>query len=161
MTTAETDPSAADPLLGAWATPFGLPPFAAIEPAHFRPAFDAALAQAKAEVGAIADNPEAPTFANTIDALELAGERLSRVGGVFWNLAGSHTNAELQAIEREISPVAAKHYSDIGMNGALFARIDTLLAAAPTLSLDAEQRRVLDLTHRRFIRSGARLGTDE
>jgi peptidyl-dipeptidase Dcp len=154
--TAETNP-----LLAEWGTPFGLPPFDRIKPEHFRPAFDIAFAGHRAEIAAIAGNPEPPTFANTIDALELAGERLSRVGGVFWNLAGSHTNAELQAIEREISPVAAKHYSDIGMNGALFARIDTLQAAAPTLSLDAEQRRVLDLTHRRFIRSGARLGTDE
>ncbi|MCZ8108518.1 MAG: M3 family metallopeptidase [Burkholderiales bacterium] len=150
-----------NPLLAEWKSPFGLPPFDRIKPEHFRPAFDIAFAGHRAEIAAIAGNPEPPTFANTIDALELAGERLSRVGGVFWNLAGSHTNAELQAIEREISPVAAKHYSDIGMNGALFARIDTLLAAAPTLSLDAEQRRVLDLTHRRFIRSGARLGTDE
>jgi peptidyl-dipeptidase Dcp len=150
-----------NPLLAEWKSPFGLPPFDRIKPEHFRPAFDIAFAGHRAEIAAIAGNPEPPTFANTIDALELAGERLSRVGGVFWNLAGSHTNAELQAIEREISPVAAKHYSDIGMNGALFARIYTLLAAAPTLSLDAEQRRVLDLTHRRFIRSGARLGTDE
>jgi len=150
-----------NPLLAEWTTPFGLPPFDRIRPEHFRPAFAAAFAAHRAEIDAIAGLAEPPTFANTIDALELSGHALSRVGGVFWNLAGAHTNAEIQAIEREISPVAAKHYSDIGMNAALFARIDALQERVDTLGLDAEQRRVLDLTHRRFVRSGARLGPDE
>ena len=87
--TAETNP-----LLAEWNTPFGLPPFDRIKPEHFRPAFDVAFAGHRAEIDAIAGDPEPPTFANTIDALELAGERLSRVGGVFWNLSGSHTNPE-------------------------------------------------------------------
>ena len=156
---AATDPT--NPLLDDWTTPFGLPPFDRIRPEHFRPAFDAAFAAHRAEIDAIAGNPEPPTFVNTIDALELSGQSLSRVGGVFWNLAGSHTNAEIQAIEREISPVAAKHYSDIGMNAALFARIDALQEAVGSLDLDDEQRRVLDLTHRRFVRSGARLGRED
>ncbi len=141
--------------------PFGLPPFADIRPEHFRSAFDVAFAEHRAEIDGIAANAEPPTFGNTIDALELSGERLSRVGAVFWNLAGSHTNPELQTIEREISPVAAKHYSDIGMNAALFARIDALQAQAATLDLNDEQRRVLDLTHRRFVRAGARLGAQD
>ncbi|WP_293867811.1 M3 family metallopeptidase [uncultured Alsobacter sp.] len=147
-----------NPLLDAWSTPFGLPPFERIRPEHFRAAFEAAFAQHRAEIDAIANDPAEPTFANTIDALELSGETLSRVGGVFWNLAGSHTNPELQAIEREISPVAARHYSDIGMNPGLFRRIDTLFVKKDALGLNSEQARVLELTHRRFVRAGAKLG---
>ena len=78
-----------NPLLGPWETPFGLPPFTAIRDADFAPAFDAALAKARANIAKIADNPKAPTFANTIEAMELAEEELDRVGGVFYNLVGA------------------------------------------------------------------------
>ncbi|MCP8938630.1 M3 family metallopeptidase [Alsobacter sp. SYSU M60028] len=155
MTAPDTPES--NPLLAAWDTPFETPPFAAIRPEHFRPAFEAAFAAHRAEIDAIAADPSPATFANTIDALELSGETLSRVGGVFWNLAGAHTSPELQAIEREISPIAAKHFSDIGMNAGLFARIDALWSRVDELGLDDEQKRVLELTHKRFVRSGAKL----
>ena len=157
MTRAIGIPGSDNPLLAPYATPFEAPPFDAIRPEHFQPAFDVALAADRAEVEAIAGNPEPPTFANTIEAMERAGSLLTRVGGAFWNLASAHTNPALQAIERAISPVLAKHYSDIGMNAALFARVDALVQAEATLGLDAEQARVLDLTHKRFVRSGARL----
>jgi peptidyl-dipeptidase Dcp len=151
-------PAATDnPLLQTWDTPFGLPPFSRIRPEHFGPAFEAAFAAHRAEIDAIGANPEPPTFANTIGALERSGELLEKVGGTFWNLTGADTNPELQAVERDVSPKAAKHYADIGMHEALFRRIDDLAGRAPTLGLTDEQARVLDLTHKRFVRAGARL----
>ncbi len=146
-----------NPLLRDWNTPFGLPPFAEIKPEHFKPAFDEALALHKREIAAIADNPAQPSFANTIDALELAGHRLDQVNGVFWNLANANTSPEIQAIEREISPVLALHGSEIYMDAKLFARVDTLYQQIDELGLSDEQKRVLDLTHKAFIRSGAQL----
>ncbi len=152
MTTA-----APNPLLGTWTTPFEAPPFAAIRPDHFAPAFEAALAAHSAEIDTIAADPAAPTFANTIDALELAGDVLDRVSGVFWNLTGSNTNDALQALEREWSPKFAAHYTGISTNAALFKRIDTLFANKDSMGLTSEQSRVLEKTYRGFVRSGAKL----
>jgi len=84
--------NAQNPLLTPWSTPFSLPPFSAIEAAHFLPAFDAALAEHDAEIAAIVSESGAPTYANTIDALERAGQALNKVGGVFWNLASTDSN---------------------------------------------------------------------
>ena len=125
-----TTPSPIDtnPLLEAWTTPFEAPPFDRFEPRHFRPAFDAALKQARAEIDAVAANPEPPTFANTIEALERSGRSLDKVASVFFNLTGAHTNDELQAIEREIAPVLARHRSETYLNEALFKRIDAIKA---------------------------------
>ncbi|GGH09278.1 dipeptidyl carboxypeptidase II [Alsobacter metallidurans] len=147
----------ANPLLETWTAPFGLPPFDRIKPEHYRPAFEAALERNRAEIDAIANDPAEPTFENTVDALERSGDLLDRVGGVFWNLAGAHTNPELQGIEREMSPKLAKHFSDIAMNAALFGRVDALFGRIDDLDLDDEQRRVLELTHKRFVRAGAKL----
>src|SRR6516165_1585701 len=97
-----------NPLLESWTGPFEAPPFDRIEPRQFRPAFDAALKQARAEIDAVAADPTAPTFANTIEALERSGRSLDKVASVFFNLTGAHTNDELQAIEREIAPVLAR-----------------------------------------------------
>src|SRR6516162_10034281 len=99
----------ANPLLEAWTGPFEAPPFERIEPGHFRPAFEAALKQSRAEIDAVAADPEPPTFANTIEALERSGKSLDKVAGVFFNLAGAHTNDELQEIEREIAPFLVRH----------------------------------------------------
>ncbi len=157
-TTAAGDPLlASNPLLEPWNTPFGIPPFADIRPEHFRPAFERAIAEHRAEIDAVANDPAPPTFANTVDALELSGDLLDRVGGVFWNLSGAHTNPELQAIERDISPLMAKHFAEIGMNEGLFRRVDALWQAVDALDLDDERRRVLDLTRKRFVRAGAEL----
>src|SRR3712207_4148603 len=128
-----------NPLLGEWATPFELPPFAEVTPEHFRPAFDRALAEHRAEIAAIADDPASPTFANTIDAFEKAGRGLDRVASVFFNLTGAHTSDALQAIEREIAPVLARHRSAIFLNTALFRRIDDLFARRDSLSLNLER----------------------
>lgn len=149
--------TAGNPLLGPWDTPFGLPPFGAIEPSHFRPAFEAALAEHRAEIEAIATDPAAPSFANTVEALELGGRRLRRVAAVFFNLAGTDTNAEIQAIEREMAPVLARHGNAIHQDPRLFARLQALVDQAGGLGLDAEQARVLERYHTGFLRSGAAL----
>ena len=145
----------ANPLLEPWTGPFETPPFDRIEPSHFRPAFDAALNQARTEIDAIAADPEPPTFANTIEALERGGSSLDRVASVFFNLTGAATNDELQAIEREIAPVLSRLHSDTYMNEALFKRVEALKADEDKLGLSAEQARVLERYHLRFIRAGA------
>jgi peptidyl-dipeptidase Dcp len=144
-----------NPLLEPWAGPFEAPPFERIEPGHFRPAFDAALAEARAEIDAVAADPAPPAFANTIEALERAGHSLDRVAGVFFNLTGAATNDELQAIEREIAPVLARHRNDTHLNETLFRRIDALKAEGASLGLSREQARVLDRYHLNFTRAGA------
>ena len=146
-----------NPLLSAWEGPFALPPFEAIEDHHFAPAFDAALAEGRAAIAAIADNPEPPGFANTIEALEQADALLDRVAGVFFNLAGSDSNPEREALSRDLAPRLSAHASAITSNRALFQRIETLWAARDGLALDGEQARVLMLYRRMFLRAGAAL----
>jgi peptidyl-dipeptidase Dcp len=143
-----------------WNTAFELPRFGDIRTEHYGPAFDKGLAEHAAEIQAIAENPEPPTFENTIAAFEKSGELLSRVGRVFWNLAGSNSNEEIQKIERDISPRLSVHYSAVYMNGALFARIDKLFNERAKLGLNPEQLRVLELIHKDFVRSGAKLGEE-
>jgi peptidyl-dipeptidase Dcp len=154
MTSSQID---TNPLLEAWTEPFEAPPFERIEPAHFRPAFEAALNQARQEIDAVAANPEPPTFANTIEALERSGRGLDKVGRVFFNLTGAATNDELQAIEREMAPILARHRNETYLNGALFRRIDALNAEGSGLGLSAEQARVLTRYHLDFTRAGAGL----
>ncbi len=146
-----------NPLLTPWTAPFGLAPFAVITDAHFAPAFGVALANHMAEIEAIAGNPQPPTFANTIEALELAGADLKKVGSVFWNLAGADSNDARQQIEREMAPRMAAHGNAITSNAALFKRVDDLFGKRTSLSLNAEQLRVLERTHLGFVRSGAKL----
>jgi peptidyl-dipeptidase Dcp len=146
-----------NPLLSDWDTPFDLPPFDAIEDDHFAPAMDAALEDGRAAIRDIADNPEPPTFENTIEALELADATLDRVAGVFFNLAGSDSNEARQALQRDFAPKLSSYASEITNNAALFARIDDLWQRRDELGLTDEQMRVLHLTHRGFTRAGAAL----
>ncbi|MDJ0612384.1 MAG: M3 family metallopeptidase [Rhizobiaceae bacterium] len=146
-----------NPLLSDWDTPFEIPPFAQIKPEHYSEAFQTALEQSEAEIDAIASNREAPSFANTIEAMELAGDALSKVSAIFYNLSGSHTNPELQAIEREMAPKLAEHSSKIMLNAGLFKRVDTLFEQGDALNLTPEQKRVLERYHASFVRSGAKL----
>lgn len=146
-----------NPLLEAWTGPFEAPPFERIEPRHFRPAFEAALKDARDEIDAVAANPATPTFANTIEGLERSGRNLEKVSRVFFNLAGAATNDELQAIEREIAPVLARHRDETFLNDPLFARINALKAEGDKLGLSAEQARVLKRYHLDFTRAGAGL----
>ncbi len=155
-----TAPLPADPLV-TWDGPLGLPDFGRISDDDFATAFDAALAAHDAQIEAIASNPQPPTIDNTLAALELAGKPLGRVSAIFWCKAGADTNDTIQALERAISPRMARHYSAIGMNERLFARIDVLHAGAGELGLDPETARVLDLAWKGFVRSGAKLGPEE
>ena len=150
-----------NPILETWNTPFEAPPFERIEPAHYRPAFDVAIAEHKAEIDAIAGNPDAATFGNTIEAMELAGRKLDRVTSVFYNLTGSDTNDALQQIERDIAPIMARHGNEIVLNEKLFARIRELFERRDELDLSVEELRVLERYHTRFVRSGANLGADD
>ncbi|HXX09474.1 MAG TPA: M3 family metallopeptidase [Pseudolabrys sp.] len=146
-----------NPLLTPWTGNFELPPLAAIKPDHFRPAFDHALAEHRSEIDAISTNSAAPNFENTIAALEKSGRELERVSSVFFVLAGAHTSDDIEAIERDISPLLARHSNALYLNRALYARIATLYLERATLGLDAEQARVLERYHTRFVRAGAAL----
>src|SRR5512144_208729 len=145
------------PILSEWAGALELPPFEAIRPGHFRPAFDRALADHRAEIDIIAENPTPADFENTIAALERSGRALERVASVFFVLAGADTSDEIEAIERDISPLLARHNNALYLNRALYLRIADLYVRRDTLSLDAEQARVLERYHTRFARSGAAL----
>jgi peptidyl-dipeptidase Dcp len=146
-----------NPLFEDWTGPFGVAPFARIEPGHFMPAFARAFAAHTAEVEGIAADPAEPTFANTIEALERGGETLTRIGSVFGLLAGAHTNDAIQAIELELAPLEAQHWNRILMNEALFRRVDSLHRRREELGLTAEQQRVLDRYHLMLKRAGAAL----
>jgi len=146
-----------NPFLTDWTGPFGLPPFDAIEDADFAPAFEAALAEGRAAVAAIAANPEAPSFANTIEALEQADALLDRVSGVFYNLVGADSNPAREALSRDLAPKLSQYSSEITANAALFARIEALWAGRAALDLTPEQDRVLMLYRRMFVRAGAAL----
>ena len=128
----------ANPLLAPWSTPFNAPPFANIRSEHYRPAFEAALAENKAEIAAIADNAEEPSFANTLEALERSGQALDRVASVFFNLAGSDTSDELQAIEREMAPILSRHHTAIYLDDKLFQRIAAIFIQREVLELTPE-----------------------
>jgi peptidyl-dipeptidase Dcp len=146
-----------NPLLSDWQTPFKVAPFDAIADEDFEPAFEAALQEARAEIAAIADTAEPPSFANTIEALEVAGKRLDQVLSVFFSVAGADSNPKRQELQRAFSPKLAAYSSEIYGNKALFARIEDLWAGREALALSPEQERVLMLVHRDFRRAGAGL----
>ncbi|MHA6685795.1 M3 family metallopeptidase [Mesorhizobium sp. A556] len=143
--------------LTAWNGPLGLPDFSRIGDGDFVAVFDAALKAHEAEIATLAGSTQAATIANTLAALELAGNSLDRVSSIFWCRAGAHTNPEIQALEREISPKMSRHFSAISMNAKLFARLDDLYQRSATLNLDSETLRVLEKTWKSFVRSGAKL----
>ncbi len=144
-----------------WNTPLGLPDFTKFCDDDLESALDAALPRHLEEVAEIAECPDAPTFENTIIALELSGNLLDRAGCIFWNLTGSHTNDFLQALERKMAPLMARHQSAISMNNKLFARVDRLYQARKTLGLNKEASRVLEKTWKGFVRSGAKLSAED
>lgn len=151
-----------NPLLSDWDTPHALPPFDRIEDGQFAEAFDRGMAEDLQEVAAIAENADAPTFENTIEALFRTGTLLDKAAGVFYNVAGADSTPEREALMRDYAPKFAAHGSEIYSNKALFQRIDTLWQSRDTLDLTDEQARVLMLLHRRFVRSGAALdGAEE
>jgi len=137
--------------------PFDLAPFSKIKTAHFKPAFEKALKQARQEVDAIAGNPEAPTFENTVVALDYAGYPLERISSIFFNLNSAETNKEIQALAQEISPMLAAFGNDITLNESLFNRIQVVYENTDRERLTPEQRMLLDRKFRHFRRNGALL----
>ena len=156
-----TDHPPINPALVEWTGQHGLPHFDRVGDDDFAAAFAAALARHDEEIAAIAAQSEAPTFDNTIVALEVAGNDLSRVSALFWNRAGAHTNDVIQALERDIAPKMSRHYSRIAMNEALFRRVDALWNGREGLDLTVEQGRVLERHWKGFVRSGAKLSRDQ
>ena len=157
MSSSSSSSDLPNPLLATWSGEFELPPFATIKAEHFRPAFDRALAEHRAEIAAIAQNGAEPSFENTIAALEKGGRELERVANVFFVLAGADTSDEIEAIEREVSPLLARHSNALYLNPALYSRIAALYERRDALGLNPEQARVLERYHTRFVRAGAAL----
>ena len=146
-----------NPLLETWTTPFGVPPFDRIRPAHFAPAFEAAMEAHRAELAVSATDPAPPGFANTVEALERAGRLLGRISATFFNLAASQATEELQAVEREIAPRLARHRTETTLDPAIFRRVASLFEGRAALDLEADQLRLLDRLHRYLVRAGAGL----
>jgi len=151
--------TSANPLLAPWDTPFGSPPWQRITVEHFRPAFDAALAEHLGEIEAIAGDPAEPSFDNTVAALERSGRTLRQVAAAFFNLTSAHSNDALEAVERDVAPLLARHHNAIQQHPALFRRVDALFTRRAEFGLTPEQDRVLERYHLGFTRSGA--GLDE
>jgi len=150
-----------NPLLMTSPLPYGMPPFDRIRDEHFLPAFEFGMAEHLEEVDAIASNPDAPSFDNTIVAMERAGQTLGNVQRVFFNLVGTHTNENLQAVQREVAPQLAAHGDAIVLNEQLFARIVAIYEQREELDLDPESLRLVERYHRQFVRAGARLSDED
>ena len=144
-------------LFTASTLPFQAPPFDTLKDADYQPAIEEGMKQHLAEIRAIADNPDAPTFENTIEAIERSGELLTRSANVFFMLTGAHTNATLQAAEEALAPKLAEHSDAIYLDPALFARVKTIFDQRATLGLTPEQTTVVEHTHDGFVRAGALL----
>ena len=154
---AQTDSQENNPLLQEWNTPYQTPPFSKIETKHYEPAIDIAIEQQRAEIDAIINNPEEPTFENTIVAMEQAGALLSRVTGVFFVLNNSDTSEEMQAIANNITPKLTELGNDISLNPELFKRVKAVYDKRESLDLDQEDKQLLEETYNGFVRSGALL----
>jgi peptidyl-dipeptidase Dcp len=157
MGCAKTD----NPFFETYKNKYGAPPFDKIKNEHYMPAFKEGILQQTKEVNAIADRKEAPTFENTIAALEFSGDLLKKVSSVFFNLYSCNTNEGMEKIATEITPILSEHNDNIYLNAKLFARVRTLFDNKATLGLNAEQIRLLEKYHRIFIRSGAALNPEQ
>ena len=152
-----SDDIANNPLVAEWNTPFQTPPFSQIELKHYEPAIDYAIEQNRAEIDAIINNPEAPTFENTIVAMAESGELLGRVTGVFYVLNNCITSPEMQQIALNISPKLTALSNDVSLNPELFARVKAVYEQRESLNLDQEDKMLLEETYKGFARSGALL----
>ena len=146
-----------NPFLNEYETPFQIPPFEAIKFSHYEPAFIQGMKEHLEEVDVIANNTEAPTFENTIEALERSGKTLDKVSSVFFNLQGSNTDDDMDSLQRTVSPKLSSHNDSILLNKKLFMRIKEIYENKQSLSLSVEQDRLVAETYKRFIRSGANL----
>ncbi|WP_074407307.1 M3 family metallopeptidase [Aquimarina megaterium] len=150
-----------NPFYQEWDTPFGVPPFNKIKDEHYMPAFKKGMEENLAEIDVIVNNPEAPTFANTLEELERTGKLLTKAQSVFYNLTGSNTNPKLQELQRELSPLISAHYDKITLNEDLFKRVETIYQERENLNLSNEQRKLLEDTRKSFVRSGALLDKEQ
>ena len=146
-----------NPLLEASNNPFGAPAFDKIKNEHYKPAFEAAIAQGKAQIDSIVNNTEAPTFANTVEALEYSGRTLTNISSIFFNLNEAATDSVMQSIALEVSPMLTDYSNDIMLNEKLFARIKSVYDSKDSLKLNPEQARLLEETYKGFVRNGSNL----
>ena len=142
-------------------TPHGTAPFSQISTDDFKPAFEQNIAAARAEIDAIVNNPSAPTFENTIEALEYSGQELDRLSSIFFNLNSAETNDEIQRIAQEVSPMLTAFSNDISLNAELFARVKSIFDDREKLSLDPEQSMLLEKKYKGFARNGALLAEEK
>ena len=150
-----------NPFLKDFDTPFGVPPFHLIQNKHYLPAFDEGMRQQNAEIEAILNNPEVPTFANTIEALEKSGQLLNKVSGVFINLQAANTSDSLQIVAETVTPLLTSHKDAINLNEKLFERVKTIYNNKENENLTTEQKQVLDKYYQGFIRGGANLSPED
>ena len=150
-----------NPFFNTYGTPYEVPPFHLIKNQHYLPAYEEGMKRHQAEIDAIINNPEAPTFKNTIDALETSGELLNKVSSVFGNQQGANTNDSIKAIAKEITPKLTAHWDAINLNDKLFERIKTVYNNKEKENLTPEQLTVLDKYYQGFVRGGANLSPED
>lgn len=150
-----------NPFFTTYKNKYGAPPFDKIKSEHYMPAFKEGIKQQQAEIDAIAESKDAPTFANTIEALDYSGDLLNRVSAVFFNLYSAETNDDMEKIANEVSPMLSEHNDNLYLNEKLFERVKVLFDSRATLGLSPEQNRLLEKYHRDFIRSGAALTAEQ
>ncbi|MDE6069739.1 MAG: M3 family metallopeptidase [Alistipes sp.] len=150
-----------NPLLGAWETPYGVPPFDKIEPSHFLPAVERAMSLHDVEIDAIATDRDEPTFDNVILAYDRSGRMLDRVVLLFGMLCEAESNEQLQALQERIMPLVASHADKIGMNERLFAKVKAVYDRRKSFGLGADEMRLLEKIYRGFVRSGALLDKEQ
>ena len=150
-----------NPLLTESSAPFGAPEFDKIEDAHYLPAFEAAIAEAKAEIDAIIANPDEPTFENTIEAMEYAGETLNTVAGIFYNLMEANTNDAMQETAEQISPMLTEYSMYVSLNNDLFQRVKAVYEKKDELGLAQDQMKILEENYKGFVRGGANLSDED
>jgi len=142
-------------------SPFDTAPFSDLKNEHFMPAFMQAITHARAEIDAIIENPDAPTFKNTIAALDFSGKQLDRISSIFFNLNSAETNDEIQKIAQEVSPLLSEFGNDITLNVDLFKRIKIIFEQKNDLTLSSEEQTLLDKKYKSFSRNGANLSEDK
>ena len=150
-----------NPFLRESSAPFGAPEFDKIRTEHYLPAFEEGVAEGKAEIDAIVANPDEPTFENTIEAMEYAGQTLNKVAGIFFNLMEAHTNDQMQAIAEKVTPMLTEFSMYTSLNAPLFERVKAIYEKKDELGLDQDQKTLLEDTYRGFVRGGANLSAED
>jgi peptidyl-dipeptidase Dcp len=159
--TACSDKESSNPFFSQWDTPFGIPPFDEINDEHFMPAFEKGFEEHRKDIESITNNPEEPTFENTIKAFEYSGELLNKVSRTFYPINSANTNSTLEKVNSDVAEISSKHYDDIYLDSKLFQRVEAIHNKQNELNLSDEENRVLELMYKRFVRNGANLPETE